>query len=167
MFTREMEVVREQIKSLIDLFPVLSSIEQEIESNPRNMDLFADMAFLCRKSKDMISLLEKKFNEIEGKVAESASDTFSHMSEKKYSTENCTISDNTDFDLKIPSSPSAEGFEEFIKQLPPNAVRPHYPTIRELTKEKIALGEQVPFGLPVYCLLAPNYKLRVTSKKEL
>lgn len=167
MFSKEMIITANQIKGLYDLLPMLSTIEKQLETNVRDLEMIADVTFLVRKSEDIFKAIGKRLNVLEKKAAEFGDATFAFTEEKKYSTENCTISSNSQPYVKFPSSPEHEGFEEFMKQLPEKAKRPHYPTVGELIATKLEAAEQVPFGLPAFGIVSIESKLRMTSKKEL
>lgn len=176
MFTKEMEAIKEQVKSLLDLIPLISGVEKELRENPTKMDLTADVAFLCKKTEDVMKAVEKRMNQLEFLAFQNGHNMFPHMQEKKYSTNNCTISDNTNFYVKFPTSPSdnsekggftVEQYNDFISKLPPHAVRPHFPTVTELITQELEAGNQIPYGLPAFGIVDVMPKLRVTSKKEL
>ena len=167
MLSREMLIIAEKMKELVDLVPVIGTLEKQIEDNPRSFETIANTVWLIRKSKEIMETIEKKMNQVEKKAAESACVIFPHLEEKKYSTDYCTISDNSTFYVKFPSSPRDEGFDKFVQQLPLGALRPHYPTVSDLITKKLEEGDQVPFGLSEFGIVGVEYKLRVTSKKEL
>lgn len=134
------------------------------------MDLATDVTFLVKKSEDMLEALEKKLSAIKYKAAENACNMFNTYPDgekKNYPNENATISYDAEFYVKHPSDPSKDGFEKFVKQLPPEALRPYYPTVAQLISEKLAAGDQIPFGLPKFGIISVTPKVRCLSKKEL
>lgn len=167
MFTKEMEIMRERVKALIDLAPVISTIEKQLDGNIRDLDMIADVTFLVRKCEENLDALKKRLGALEHKAAQYGHDVFPFLDEKKYTTENCTISDNSEFYVKFPSAPDKDGYSDFVKQLPPEAIRPHFPTVTELISKKLAEGDQIPYGLPKFGIVSVLPKLRMTSKKEL
>jgi len=154
----------------MDLFPVLNTIENSLTSDCRtNLQQAADVTFLCRKVKEILQSVEKRLNTLEKTAVNNAIELLPLIPEAKgkYKTEYCTISDNSSFYVKYPTSPDKEGYVEFMKQLPVEAVRPHYPTISEIIAKELASGGQIPFGLPAYGIVAVEPKLRVTPHREL
>lgn len=184
---REQQVIADSVKSLLDLLPVFSELEKQIDNNPTNLSIMANTTFVCRKSKDILEMIEKKLNHLESHTAAQAMLVLPHVEDHKHSTEYCTISDNSEFYIKHPTQPANDGsnpdkipteeeikantvFTKFVKELVernPYTVRPHYPTvIREIS---IALqnGEQIPFGLDKERIKGITCKLRMRAKKEL
>lgn len=170
MFTKEMSIVADQAKQLLELFPLLNTIENSLTSEYRNdLPQAADVTFLCRKVKELLQSVEKRLNALEKTAVGNAVELLPVIPEDKgkCKTEYCTISDNSSFYVKYPTSPDKEGYEEFVKQLPIEAIRPHYPTISEIIAKQLADGGQIPFGLPAFGIVSVEPKLRVTSHREL
>lgn len=164
---REQESIAEQIKSLLELLPLISKIEQQIIDHPRDMNLLTDTAFLCRKSEEILQAVRKSLNTLSDAAEMQASYMFEVMEERRYSNQNATITPNPKLYVKYPTSPNEPGYVEFVKQLPPDAVRPHYPTVTELICKEAENGGQLPFGLKEENLASISLKLRVTSKRDL
>lgn len=168
MLTREQSILAEQVKSLLDIIPVIGTLEKQINEHPTNLEFLGNSVFVCRKTKEILDSVKKKLNELESKCSYQACLVFGKIEEPNYKSEYCTISPNPEFYVKYPSSPNEEGYEEFVKQLPINAVRPHYPTVMELIMTELEKGGQVPFNLGSKSdIKGVEFKLRVTTKKEL
>lgn len=164
---REHEIIAETIKSLIDLVPVFTNLERQLNTNPTNLGFMADTTWVIRKSKEILAATEKRLNDLERKVAAQACICFGLTDEKNYKTDQCTISPNSDLYVKYPARPEEEGYEEFVKQLPLEALRPHYPDVVRLISARVKEGGQLPFGLDRKEIQGVNPKLRVLSKKDL
>jgi hypothetical protein len=162
---KEHQVVGDGIKSLLELIPILSNIERKIIENSTNLAYLSNLTFVCRKGKEILDQMDKRLGELETNAAKHASLTLAIAKMKNYQGEFCTISPNPSFYVAYPSSPDKEGYEEFVKQLGPNEVRPHYPTIGEKITAAMEAGGQVPWGLTGKINSTP--KLRVTTKKDL
>lgn len=165
MLTREQLLIAETVKSLLDLLPVISSIEKQILDQPNNIEFLANTAFLQRKCKEVLDGVSKSIDTMGAKAEEECCMQLATFEEKKYTTEYATVTPKSDFYVKFPRGPNAPGFAEFITQLPINALRAHYPTVEEIIGESISKGTGLPFGLTE--INGVKFKLRVTSKKEL
>lgn len=161
------QLIATQVKELLELLPVVQELNKQIPEGFPDIQVAVDTAYLCRKCEDILKTLRVKIEEL-GKHAESYCCTVLGALElDNYKTENCTASPNPSIYCKFPSSPKNERFEEFIKQLPIEALRPHYPTVSELITKEIADGNQLPFGLDPKDIVGTENKLRILSKKEL
>lgn len=167
MLIREQQIIAENVKSLLDLIPVVSNLERQVNLQPTNLAFFANTTFVTRKSVEILDAVKKKLQELEKLVAEQACIVMAQLEEDKYSTEYCTVSPNSSLYVKYPASPRDEGYEEFVKQLPITAIRPHYPSVVQLIVEAVGRGEQVPFGLDKQKIQGIDPKLRLTPKKEM
>lgn len=167
MLPVEHQIVTDQVKDLLNLLPVLSTIERGIVNNPTDMQYLANTAYIARKIEDILDSIKKRVKDI-GEAAEAqACMRFATTGSPKYSTEYCTISPNSDLILKFPSSPRDEGYNDFVAQLPPEAIRPHYPTVCELIMKQFETVGDLPFGLKPADIKGSKLKCRVTMRKEL
>lgn len=165
MLNKEQQVIANQIRSLMELLPVIGSLERQLNDNPTNMAFMANTVFVTRKSVEILDALKKQLNQLEYKTSNQGCICFARMEEQKYSTDECTISPNPSFYAKFPNSPKDEGFEAFVRQLPTEAIRPHYPTMIELIDKSLSGGGQLPYGLKN--IDGVEMKFRLTAKKEL
>lgn len=165
MFSTEQQIVANAVKELREIVPVIDILENQLPNNITNLQFLSNTAFLCRKANEILKSIEKKLNDLEYKTAACACVTLATAELPKYQGENCTISPNSEFYVKYPASPREPGYEEFVKQLPVDCVRPHYPTVQEKITEAIGLGLPIPFGLEG--IKSVQFKLRVTTKNEL
>ncbi len=174
------------MKELLEILPVVNRLEQQLKDQPTNLSFMADTTWLIRKTKQVTDQIEKALNKLEFKVAEQACIVFGAIGAKNHSTDYCTVSPNAEFYVKYPASPSGRDekhqpygeevrsdeekkkeFVDFIAKLPPEALRPHYPTMGDLIVSALEKGEQLPFGLEAKGIAGTLPKLRLTSKKEL
>lgn len=165
MLSREQQIIADNIKGLLEILPTIAKLERELVNNPTNLELLANTAFICRKSEEVIKAIKKSLETLSYKAEEQACMQMVQLGIPKYSTNECTVSPNPDFYVKFPSSPEKEGYVDFVKQLSPDEIRPHYPTIEKNVNEYYKTNQKLLYGLTdiAGCAL----KLRVTSKKEL
>jgi len=162
---REHQILANELKGLLELIPILGKIDEKIVTNSTNLAHLSNLTFVCRKGKEILEQIEKKLNELESHAAKYASLTLASANMKNYPGEYCTISPNPSFYVEFPNAPGKEGYEEFVKQLQPDEVRPHYPTIVERIYDAMSEAKQVPWGLTGK--INSTQKLRVTMKKDL
>lgn len=165
MFNKEQQVVADNIKSLLDILPVIGTIERQVFENVSNIELMADTAFLCKKADDILKSIRKRLEELDTKVAHQACIYFEATQQDKYQGDLATISPNPEPYIRFPSSPTDPEFESFVKQLPPHCVRPHYPSVQEEILKRFENGDQAPFGLDRKEIAGMELKIRVTSKR--
>jgi len=163
----EQKLVAAQIKELIELLPVLQTMEKQFLDDFPKLDIATDTAWLCRKAEEVLKTLRIKVEELGSRAEAHVCTALAVLEMDNWKTENCTVSPNPSAYVKYPTSPKDEGYEEFVKQLPLCAMRPHYPTVSALITDEISNGRPVPFGLPQNGIKSMEMKLRVTSKKEL
>lgn len=161
------QIVASQVKELLELLPVIQELQKQIPDGFPDIKTAVDTAYLCRKCEDILKTVRVKIEEV-GKQAEAfCCMVLASLELDNYKTENCTASPNPSIYCKFPQSPRDEGFMDFVKQLPLEALRPHYPTVSELITKEVAEGNQLPFGLDAKSIVSTENKLRILSKKEL
>lgn len=163
----EHKIVENKICELQDILPVLGTIERDLINKSTDMEFLAQTIWLCRKAEEALKAIKSKIESIGEAAEKEANLNFSMSGSPRYSTGCCTISPISNNILKYPSSPRDENFLEFVKQLPPEAVRPHYPTVCELVLKSHSEGKGLPFGLKAENITGYELKCRVTSKREL
>ena len=159
------EIIAQKIRELTDLLPLITTLEEQLIENPRDMNFITDTVFLTRKSEEILQALRKSLNTLSSKVEQQACLVFAATNERKYSNDTATISPNGSLYVKFPTSPDDPEFADFVKQLPVNAIRPHYPTVQELVMESVDNTGQLPFGLKD--IQGVTLKVRCTTKREL
>ena len=148
MFPREHQVIGNQVKQLMELLPTINSIQQQIPDKATQLDFLADTILLCRKSEEILQALHKSLNTLSDKAEEQVCITLAALNNgSKFSGENATITPKPEFYIEFPSKPDDPNYIEFVKQLTPEMVRPHYPTISEYILTEVEKGNQLPFGL--------------------
>jgi hypothetical protein len=162
---REQSLIAESVKSLLELLSVVTQLENQLIEKPRDLNFMTDTIFLCRKCEDLLQMMRKSLNSLSDKVETQCCELLMALSESKWSNENATISPNPSLYVKFPTSPKDQNFAEFVKQLPTDAIRPHYPTVTELILKDVGEGKQIPFGLKN--IEGVNLKVRLTSKRDL
>lgn len=158
-------IIAEQIKSLTELLPTITKVESGVIDKPRDLEYLVNTAFLARKCAEILKMMEKSLNTMGEKAEEQSCLVLANLEEPKYSTEYCTASPNPSFYVKHPASPKDPGFAEFVRLLPVEALRTHFPTVGELVVKSFQEGKGIPFGLTD--IKGCTLKLRITTKKEL
>lgn len=167
LLNKEQQILADQIKSLLDLLPVISALERKADNDVTNLKFMADTTYVVRKCEDILDQVKKRLKELESKVAYHACIAFMAARLPNYTTENCTVSPNASFYLQYPTSPDKEGFEEFVKQLPLKCIRPHYPSVSEEIVSHMERGDLFPFGLNSKEIKGTTFNLRMRGKREL
>lgn len=165
--TVEQQAIAAGVISLLDIIPTIKKLERQLNDNPTNLTFMANTTFVTRKSVEIIKAIKKQLEELEDKVAEQACMVFAQTNIENHSTENCTVSPNAEFYVKYPAKPEDQGYVEFVQQLPPHCIRPHYPAIGEEIANRLTDGGPLPFGLNRELIRGTEFKLRMRGKKEL
>ena len=167
--TREQQVVVDSVKEILSILPTLSTLENQLNEKPSDLYFAANTACVCRKMAEVLDAISKRLGEVEAHVAQQSCKVLEKIPGRRYSTEYATISPNPEAYVKHPTKPEDEGFVDFVQQLPPQAVRPHFPTVMELISDELKIGNQIPFGLKKDGLIGMKFKLRLTTagKKDL
>lgn len=167
ILTVEQQAIANQIKALIDIVPMISNLGKELNNRPRDLNFMANTAFVTRKTVEILKKIKSQLEELEEKVAEQACLTMAQFNLPNHSSLTCTITPNPEPYVKYPASPEHDGYEEFVKQLPTNCIRPHYPSIGEAIVEALQDGGPLPWGLNKKQIQSVNWKLRLRGKRDL
>lgn len=157
--------LEEKSKALLEIAPLIGSLDKEIAENLTNPSVLTDCVWLCRKLDEVLDSLSKQLHKIEERSAAALTMKLMDLGVHNWKTDKATATPNPDFYVKFPVSPKDDGFEAFVEQLPSEAVRPHFPTVTKHINEALGKGEQIPFGLKGIKGVIP--KIRVLSRKEL
>ena len=157
--------LEEKAKALLEIAPLIGSLDKEVTENLSNPSVLTDVIWLCRKMDELLESLSKQLHKIEERSAAALTIKLMDIGVHNWKTDKATVTPNPDFYVKFPASPNDDGFESFIEQLPVEAIRPHYPTVTKHINEALGKGEQLPYGLKNIKGVIP--KIRVLSRAEL
>jgi len=164
--THVCDTIRQVCKETLEIQKLLANLKDEYQNKTTNLEFISEVIWTLRKGSDFIDALRKEMDKACEQYEAQACRVLLATGEKNYKGTCATISPNPGIALDVPSSPRDEGYDEFIKRLPPKAVRPHYPTLMEMATEELGRGSDCPLGVPKAKLAHTVSKCRVTSKKE-
>lgn len=164
--TRPQQVVNNIAKEYTSVIPVITDVVEEVKTSPTNVHQMVNALWLLKKTEEALEGVQKKLREARRELDTRFCTLLAVTEEKNAKTEYATVTPNPSFYIAFPTSPDKPGFTEFIKQLPPEFVRPHYPSIEEHLGKELAAGHLPPFGLNLTGLTS-SFGTRVLSRKDL
>lgn len=164
--TRPQEAFCEFFREITGIIPVIDDMQKEVEANPTNASIIANTIWAFNKAKQKMEVLEKAINKARHVADTKFCDLMALTEEKNHKTEFGTVTPQPSFFLQYPTTPDKPGYAEFVKQLPPEGVRPHYTFIEQKFAEAMMRGDQSIYGLNGTSYTS-SFGTRVLSKKEM